>query len=478
MLQGEGITTALHIAAETSDDRTISTLVLKGDFTAVDERGKTPLLIALNKGNAKTVLLILNSMVTQKGRSEIENVICLPPYQRKDLQKLCCLLRISSNAGSKQAKSEELASSVVMAILGEEGGDPLSDAQQWSQRGDANGATAALKKPNSSGEALDRAALTQLADAATATHTTGDEGGTTNLILGPGLQPARAPPGEQFWPRPENSQKDLQQEGGGDKPLWGGGFSYSQKSADGMSQRPFSAAATVPVPVGAEEPPLSGASVAAANIGLSSIHVPDDSVQWRGLKGADLTLRMALMKGGDATTIQQALDAGADPRAPSHDGRTAFHAAPNPYALKAMLVALINTVGEEAAGLHFSEGNTRYRQFHLQNFARMMGRRFRVVGRGRRLTAPELVDTIIGAALGRMEKDYPVKLAPQDQSGAATTGTAGGGEVPDSAIISPSVSQAVAAVEQSNVISGVKKAPTRAGLGGVNEQPPHKRLHV
>ncbi len=468
MPKGEGITTALHSAAETSDDQTISTLALKGDFTAVDERGRTPLLIALNKGNVKTVLLILNSMVTQKGRDVIETTICLPPYQRKDLQKLCRLIRISIYSGSKQAQIEELASSAMVAIL-DTNGDPLSDAPQRKLIGDSD--AAAVKKTDGHGEVLDRAALAQLADAATATRTTGDEGGASNLILGPGLQPVRAPPGEQFWPRPE-SQKDpqLQQEGGGDKPLWGG-FAYGQGNADGTSN-PISATATAPLPVGAEEPPLSGASVAAASIGLPSAHIPDDSVQWRGLKGADLSLRMAIMK-GDTTAIQMALDLGADPRAPSHDGRTAFHAAPNPFALKAMLIALINNVGEDAATSHFSEGNTRYRQFHLQNFARMMGRRFRVVGRGRRLTAPELVGTIIDAALGRIEKDYPAKLVSQDQSVAATVVSA---EVLVVSV-SPPLSSDVFSVDRSNAIGSVKKAPIKAALGAGYE-PPNKRFHV
>ncbi len=465
------MTTALHSAAETSDDQTISTLALKGDFTAVDERGRTPLLIALNKGNVKTVLLILNSMVTQKGRDEIETMICLPPYQRKDLQRLCRLIRISIYSGSKQAQIEELASSIMATIL-DTNGDPLSDVPQRKLRGGSG--AAAVKKTDGRGEVLDRAALAQLADAATATRTTGDEGGAMNLILGPGLQPVRAPPGEQFWPRPE-SQKDpqLQQEGGGEKPLWGG-FAYGQGNADGTSN-PISAAAaaTAPLPVGAEEPHLSGASVAAASIGLPSAHIPDDSVQWRGLKGADLSLRMALMK-GDATAIQMALDSGANPCAPSHDGRTAFHAAPNPFALKALLVALINNVGEDAATAHFSEGNTRYRQFHLQNFARMMGRRFRVVGRGRRLTAPELVDTIIGAALGRIEKDFPAKLVPQDQLVAATTVST---EIPVIPAVSPPSSNDVFSVGRSNAISGVKKAPIKAALG-VGDEPPSKRFHV
>ncbi len=438
-LQGEGITTALHSAAETSDDQTISALSVKGDFTAMDGRGRTPLLIALNKGNVKTVLLIFNSMVTQKGRDEVEKMLCLPPYQRKDLQKLCRLLRISTYAGSKQAQSEELASSTVAAIL-------------------------------------DRAALAQLADAATATHITGDEGGTTNLVLGPGLQPARAPPGEQFWPRPE-SQKDpqLQHEGGGVfKPLgWGGGVcAYSQVNADGMPN-PISAAAAPPIPVGIEESSVSGASVAAGSIALPPTHdIPDDSIQWRGLKGADLTLRMALIK-GDTASIQPALDAGADPRVPSHDGRTAFHAAPSPYALKALLIALIDEVGREEATLHFSEGNARYRQFHLQNFARMMGRRFRVVGRGRRLTGPELVDTILDAAQGKIEKDYPAKLPPQDKSGAAAASADGEVLVDTESPLLP----AVVAVERSNAVAGVKKASTKAALGAVHE-PPSKRFHV
>ncbi len=435
-------------------------LSLKGDFTAVDEKGRTPLLIALNKGNVKTVLLIFNSMVTQKGRDEMEKMLCLPPYQRKDLQKLCRLLRISTYVGSKQAQSEELASSAMAAILDAEGG-PLSNVPQRKLRGDSSG----------SGEVLDRATLAQLADAATATHITGDEGGTTNLILGPGLQPAKAPPGEQFWPRPE-SQKDpqLQQEGGGYKPPLWGGFAYSQVNADGMSN-PISAAAAPPVPVGAEEPSVSGASVAAGSIGLPSMHIPDDSIQWRGLKGADLTLRMALIK-GDSVAIQPALDVGADPRSPSHDGRTAFHAAPNPYALKIMLIALIDKVGEEEASLHFSEGIARYRQFHLQNFARMMGRRFRVVGRGRRLTGPELVDTIIDAALGRMEKDYPAKLAPSDKLEAAATTADGEVLLDTESPLLPAV-----AVERSNAITGIKKASTKAALGIVDE-PPSKRFHV
>ncbi len=439
-----------------SDDKIISTLSLKGDFTALDEKGRTPFLIALNKGNLHTVVLILNSMITQKGSVEIERLLCLPPYQRKDLQKLCRLLRITT---SRQAQIEELASSATSAVLD----DPQFDIPRRNLKGDSG--AAAVKQ---TGKLLDRAALARLADAATATRTTSDEVGAPNLILGPGLQPVRAPPGEQFWPRPEN-QKDpqLQQEGGGDKPLWGG---FSSVNAEGMSN-PTTAMA--PLPVGAEVPPQSGASVAAASIAFPSAHIPDDSVQWRGLKGADLSLRMALMK-GDSTAIQMALDSGADPRAPSQDGRTAFHAAPNPFALKAMLIALINTVGEDAASLHFSEGNSRYRQFHLQNFARMMGRRFRVVGRGRRLTAPELVDTIIGAALNRVEKDYPAKLVPQDKPAASTPVSAENPVVPAT---SPLETSDVFSVDRANTVGGVKSPPIKAALGA-GDEPASKRSRV